>query len=63
MDRHAIPITNGVGSLELVNGTYAVTSFTVGYDDTSITPAEQEIVEGTNDYSFTIAATINNTCI
>ena len=52
-----VPITNGVGSLELSNGTYAVASSTLGYDDTSITPAEQEIVDGTDEYSFTIAAT------
>lgn len=52
-----IPITNGVGSVELVNGTYTVSSLTTGYDNTSILPAEVEVVEGTDTYSFTIAAT------
>lgn len=52
-----IPITNGQGSVELVNGTYTVTSTTAGYDNTSVTPSEQEITEGVNEYSFTIAAT------
>ncbi len=57
MAKHVVPITNGVGSLGLTNATYTVTSQTSGYDDTSITPAEQEITEGVNEYSFTIAAT------
>lgn len=52
-----IPITNGQGSVELVNGIYTVTSSTTGYDNTSITPSEQEITEGVNAYSFTVAAT------
>lgn len=56
-NQQIIPITNGVGSKELVNGTYTVSSSTLGYDDTSITPTEQEITEGINEYSFTIAAT------
>lgn len=56
-NEQVIPITNGIGSLELANGIYAVTSSTIGYDNASITPSEQEIVEGTDEYSFTIAAT------
>jgi len=53
---HIVPITNGKGSLALVDATYTVTSTTVGYDDTTITPTSQEIVAGTESYSFTIAA-------
>lgn len=52
-----INITNGTGSSELINGTYAVTSSTLGYDDTVITPNQLEITEGINSYNFTIAAT------
>ncbi len=51
-----IPITNGVGSKEIINGTYTVTSLTTGFNDTSITPAEQEITEEVNTYNFTISA-------
>lgn len=52
-----ISIANGVGSIELVNGTYNVVSSTLGYNNTSINPTEIEVVEGTDNYSFTIAAT------
>lgn len=54
---HVIPITNGKGSKELSNGTYSVTASVLGYDDSTINPAEQEITEGVNSYSFTIGAT------
>jgi hypothetical protein len=53
---HIIPITNGKGSMALVDGNYTVTTTTAGYDDTSILPATQEIATGTDSYSFTIAA-------
>lgn len=53
---HIIPITNGVGSKELDNGTYTVTAEITGYDNASIDPASQEVIEGTDEYSFTIAA-------
>lgn len=52
-----IHITNGVGSGELVEGTYAVTSSTLGYDNAQITPAEVTIDAETAEYVFTIAAT------
>lgn len=55
--QHVIPITNGVGSKELANGTYTVTSLTPGYDDTTIAPSTQEITEEIDTYNFTIAAT------
>lgn len=54
---HLIPITNGIGSKELANGSYTVTSNTEGYDNASITPAEVEIKDSTTDLEFTIAAT------
>ena len=52
-----ITITNGTGTGELINDTYTVTSVVGGYDDTSINPSSVNIVEGTNTYNFTIAAT------
>lgn len=54
---HIIPITNGIGSKELDNGTYNVTATVAGYDNTSIDPASQEITEGVDEYNFTISAT------
>lgn len=56
-NQHTIPITNGVGSIELVNGSYTVASSTLGYDNTSIDPTTLEITENVNEYNFTIAAT------
>lgn len=41
----------------MINGNYTVSSLTTGYNNASILPATLEIVEGTNDYSFTVAAT------
>lgn len=57
MSQHVIPITNGKGTKEITNGTYDVTGEFTGYDNSSILPATQEISEGVNEYSFTIAAT------
>lgn len=54
---HLVSITNGIGSKELSNGNYNVTSTTIGYDVSTINPATQEITEDVNDYSFTIVAT------
>lgn len=56
-NEQVIEITNGIGSKEIVNATYTVSANITGYDITSITPNEVEIVEGTDDYSFTIGAT------
>ena len=53
----SIIINNGTGSSDIVNGTYNVTAEVLGYDNTSINPNSVTIVEGTNDYAFTIAAT------
>ena len=52
-----VTITNGSGTSNLINDTYSVTADVVGYDNTSILPASVEIVEGTDTYAFTIAAT------
>ena len=54
---HIIPITNGKGSQSLVNGNYSVTASVNGYDNATIEPSAEEITEGVNEYSFTIAAT------
>ena len=52
-----ININNGTGSGELINDTYTVTADVIGYDNSSILPSSVDIVEGTNTYAFTIAAT------
>ena len=52
-----VNITNGTGTAELINGTYSVTADVVGYDNSSINPASVSVVDGTNSYAFTIAAT------
>lgn len=52
-----IPITNGQGSKEIVDGSYGVTASVAGYNDVSINPSSVEVTEGVNSYSFTIAAT------
>lgn len=51
-----VTITNGTGTAELINDTYAVGADVVGYDSTSILPNSVDVVEGTNSYAFTIAA-------
>lgn len=56
MDKQVI-ITNGVGTVDLINGSYAVSADVDGYDNNSIDPSSITVVEGTNNYSFTIAAT------
>lgn len=52
-----IVITNGSGTSNLINDTYAVTASVTGYENTSINPSSVSIVEGTNTYAFTISAT------
>ena len=52
-----ITITNGTGSASLINDTYTVTADVNGYDNSSISPASVDIVDGTNSYAFTISAT------
>lgn len=52
-----INITNGAGSESILNGNYSVTTSVTGYDNSSILPSSVSVVEGTNEYNFTIAAT------
>ena len=52
-----VTITNGTGTAELINDTYAVTADVTGYDDTSINPNSLTVVSGTNNYAFSISAT------
>lgn len=52
-----INIVNGSGTENILNGSYSVTSDTVGYDNSSIDPSTLNVVEGTNEYNLTIAAT------
>ncbi len=52
-----ININNGQGTGSLINGSYTVTATVAGYDDTTINPSTLSVVEGTNTYQFTIAAT------
>ena len=52
-----VTITNGTGTAQLINDTYAVTANITGYDNTSITPASITVSEGINTYAFTVGAT------
>lgn len=54
---HIIPITNGKGSKEIIDGTYDVTADVDGYDNSTINPSNQIISNGIDTYNFTIAAT------
>lgn len=56
MARHTIPITNSKGSIELVNGVYNATAAVDGYDASTLDPKQVTIIDGTNDYTFTISA-------
>lgn len=56
MARHTIPITNGKGSIELVNGVYNATAIVGGYDASTLEPKKVTIIDGTNNYAFTISA-------
>ena len=56
MDKNVI-ITNGTGNIDLINGNYSVSAEVTGYDNSSINPSSVNVVEGTNTYNFTIAAT------
>ena len=52
-----INITNGVGTEQIINGDYTVEANVNGYNNSSINPSNVNIIEGTNSYAFTIAAT------
>lgn len=51
-----IIISNGVGTSNVLNGNYSVTSNTKGYLNTSIDPNSINVVDGTNTYALTISA-------
>lgn len=52
-----INIVNGTGTGELINDTYNITAEVTGYNNSSILPVSVDVVEGTDNYAFTIAAT------
>lgn len=52
----SVTITNGSGTVELINDTYAVTAEVPGYDNSTINPDSVTVAEGTNTYAFTISA-------
>lgn len=52
-----VTITNGTGTGELINDSYTLTADVTGYNNASIDPNTLNIVEGTDSYSLTIAAT------
>ena len=56
MDKQVI-ITNGVGSIDLINGSYNVAADVNGYDNASIDPTSVTVDAATTSYSFTISAT------
>lgn len=56
MDKQVI-ITNGVGSVDLINGSYSVVADVNGYDNASIDPTSVTVDAATTSYSFTISAT------
>ena len=53
----SVTITNGTGTVELINDTYTVTAEVTGYDNTSIDPSSITVDATTNTYAFTISAT------
>ena len=50
-------ITNGTGTSNLINDTYAVTADVVGYNNISINPDSLTVTDSVNTYAFTISAT------
>ena len=54
---YTINIVNGTGSEAILNDSYNVAANVSGYDNTSILPQTVDVVEGTDNYAFTISAT------
>lgn len=52
----SITITNGVGTADIINGTYNISAQVDGYNNSTINPSSVTIDSTTNTYSFTIAA-------
>ena len=57
MAKHVIYITNGKGSLSLVDGTYNATANVIGYDASTLDPSNLNVENGVDSYSFKIGAT------
>ena len=53
---YTINITNGTGSANILNDIYNVNANVPGYDNTTILPANLDVVAGTNNYTLTISA-------
>ena len=51
-----ININNGSGTSQLINDDYTVSANVTGYENSTINPTNVSIIEGTNNYDFTIAA-------
>ena len=51
-----VNITNGSGTIDLINGEYAVTANVTGYENTTIDPSSITVDQATNSYNFTISA-------
>lgn len=54
---YTININNGIGTGEVLDGTYTVSSNSIGYDNTSIDPKSLIIDSTHNEFSLTISAT------
>ena len=54
--QHIVPITNGKGSKEIIDGNYSVSANVLGYNNSSINPKQLNITAGLNSYNLTIAA-------
>lgn len=54
---YIVPITNGIGSKELIDGNYSVTSNVSGYDNNTLSPNKISVSDDVSTYEFTVAAT------
>ena len=52
-----VTITDGVGTTELINGSFNITADVPGYDNSAIMPSQITVNASTNTYAFTISAT------
>ena len=50
-----VDITNGTGTVELINDTYTVTAEVTGYDNSTINPSSITVDASTNTYAVTIS--------
>ena len=53
----SVIITDGTGTVDLINGSYDISSNVTGYDNTTINPQEITVDAATTNYAFTISAT------